>query len=89
MKERSLLKIIILAAVFALVGPVQAKGPGGGGQGNAQGQMKRQAPASAQGQGDSVRSQRRDPATNPTGQPIQQRDRVHTPTAPAAAPASN
>lgn len=84
MKKLNMLAIALLSATVATA--ALAKGPGGG-MGAGQGRMGGQASAGTQqqgqgggaGQGTQTRTQTRDPASNPTGQPIQSRDRLHTP----------
>lgn len=69
------LNIFAVALVSATVATAAfAKGPGSG-MGGGQGQMTGTGQKQGQGQG----TQKRDPASNPTGQPAQQRDRIHTP----------
>ena len=73
-------KIAILLVSATLAGSVVARGPGGGvggGQGQMAGSGQKYGQGSSQGQG--IRAQTRDPAANPTGQPLQQRARIHTP----------
>jgi hypothetical protein len=77
-------KIVILLVSATLAGAAFARGPGGGqggGMGGGQGQMAGSGPKYGQSgsQGQGTRTQTRDPAANSTGQPIQQRDRIHTP----------
>lgn len=81
--------VVLVSSVFATA--AFAKGPGGGGMGGmggGQGSMGGQSAGAGQGsggqrmgggQGDQLRTQTRDPASNPTGTPIQDRDRIHTP----------
>jgi hypothetical protein len=86
--------VVLISGVFATAafakGPSGGGGGGGGmgGMGGGQGGMGGQSASAGQGgggqgmsggQGDQLRTQTRDPASNPTGTPIQDRDRIHTP----------
>ncbi len=87
----STLKLFAVVLISATVATAAfAKGPGGSAAGNSNTGHGRVAAQSASGtpaagagggaaQGTQTRSQTRDPASNPTGSPIQARDRIHTP----------
>lgn len=86
MKTLNTLAVVLVSATVATA--AFAKGPGGGmGGGSMAGQQSqnqykhqsRNQTDQGSGQGTQSRTQTRDPASNSTGQPIQQRDRIHTP----------
>jgi hypothetical protein len=80
MKTLSTITILLVSA--SLAGSAFARGPGSGmgsGQGQMAGSGQKYGQGNSQSQGTQMRKQTRDSASTPTGQPIQQRDRIHTP----------